>query len=201
MPKDYNTNSLGYKLRFKGPSTPDEYNQAAGRTDAVVEDAVDNTLYRGTLPQWQSEFQERLEQMTKIPRGVDQEATQRAKSRSKKPDEVIDVPEKVKAYVARVTSTMSDADKAALNGIAQEVADGITIDPSPAKRQAGPDKSLLSKADSWLTLPDDQLQAKIDKAQSAIDGGFELETDDETGKPDRRSLAQLIGRYADVLLA
>ncbi|HEU0049869.1 MAG TPA: hypothetical protein VFQ43_19935 [Nitrososphaera sp.] len=197
--KEYPTNSLGFKLRFKGPSTADEYNQAAGRTDAIVEDAIDNTLYRGTLPQWQSEFQQRLEQMTGIKRGVDQEATQRAKSRSKKPDEVKDVPEKVKAYVARVTSQMSDADKAALNGVAQEVADGITIDPSPAKRQAGPDKTVLSRADSWLTLPDDQLQAKIDKALAAVDG-FELETDEETGKPDRRSLAFLISRYADVLM-
>jgi hypothetical protein len=200
MPKAYETNSLGYKLRFNGPATVEEYDTAAGRKDACLEDACDNTIYRGTLPEWQSAWAKRLEEMTGVKRGVDQAATDRAKARSKKPEEVADIPEKVKAYDARVKASMSDADKNALNATAQEVADGIAIDPSPAKRQAGPGKDLLAKADSLLTLPEDQLQAKIDKYMAAVEG-FELETDEESGKPDRSSLARLIGRYLDYLMA
>jgi len=200
MPKEYETNSLGYKLRFKGPDSVEAYNTKAGRNDAALEDACENTIYRGTLPEWQAAFQERLEQLTGIARGIDQVATDRAKSRSKEPDKVKNVPEKVKAYVARVTANMSDADKATLPGLAQEVANGIEIDPSPSRRAAGPSKPSLVKADSWLTLPEDQMQAKIDKAMAAIDSGFELDTDEETGKPDRRSLAALIDKYVDTLL-
>jgi hypothetical protein len=200
MPKSYETNSLGYKLRFNGPATVEEYDQAAGRTGACLEDACDNTIYRGTLPEWQAAWAKRLEEMTSTKRGVDQAATDRAKARSKKPEEVTDIPEKVKAYDARVKASMSDADKNALNAAAQEVADGILIDPSPSKRVAGPDKALLAKADSLLTLPEDQLQAKIDKYTAAVEG-YELETDEESGKPDRTSLARLIGRYLDYLMA
>jgi len=199
MPKPYETNSLGYKLKFNGPATVEEYDQAAGRVGACLEDACDNTIYRGTLPEWQAAWAKRLEEMTGVKRGIDQAATDRARARSKKPDEVADVPEKVKAFDARVKSSMSDTDKAALNSVAQEVADTVGIDPSPAKRIAGPDKSLLVKADSWLTLPDDQLEVKINKAREAV-GAYDLELD-ENDKPDRISLARLIGKYLDELLA
>lgn len=199
MPKPYETNSLGYKLKFNGPAAVEEYDQAAGRVGACLEDACDNTIYRGTLPEWQAAWAKRLEEMTGIKRGIDQAATDRARARSKKPDEVADVPEKVKAFDARVKASMSDADKAALNSVAQEVADSIVIDPSPAKRQAGPGKDLLVKADSWLTLPEDQLETKINKAREAVPG-YDLEMD-ENDKPDRVSLARLIGKYLDELLA
>ena len=69
----------------------------------------------------------------------------------------------------------------------------VPIDASPSKRIAGPGKDLLAKADSLLTLPQDQLQAKIDKYKGAVE--HELETNEETGKPDRNSLARLIGKY------
>jgi hypothetical protein len=199
MPKQYETNSLGFKLRFNGPATVEEYDQAAGRVGACLEDACDNTIYRGTLPEWQSAYAERLEEVSGIKRGVDQEATERARSRSKKPEDVKDVPEKVRAFNARVQTQMSDADRAALNGLAQEVADGISVDPSPAKRVAGPDKQLLAKADSLLTLPEDQLNAKVEKYLSVVEG-FELERD-EADKPDRVSFARLIGRYLEYLMA
>jgi hypothetical protein len=198
MPKQYDTNSLGYKLRFNGPATVEEYDQAAGRVGACLEDACDNTIYRGTLPEWMRAFAVRLEEMTGTKRGTDAEATARAKARSKKPDDVKDVPEKVKAFHARVTASMSDADKNALNAVAQEVADTIAIDPSPAKRVSGPDKQLLGKADSLLTLPDDQLDEKVEKMIGRVEG-FELQRD-ENDRPDRSSLARLVGRYLEALM-
>lgn len=199
MPKTYETNSLGYKLKFNGPATIEEYDQAAGRVGACLEDACDNTIYRGTLPEWQAAWAKRLEELTGTARGVDRAATDRAKSRSKKPDEVADVPEKVKAYDARVTAAMSEADRAALAAVAQEVADGIVVDPSPAKRAAGPGKDLLAKADSILTMPEDQIEARVQKYLSRVDG-FDLQRD-ENDRPERVSLARLVGSYLDVLLA
>ena len=71
---------------------------------------------------------------------------------------------------------------------ARELASKTAIDASPSR----PDKDLLSKADSLLTLPADQLQDKVDKYLGAV-RDFQLETD-ENGKPDRVSLARLVGR-------
>jgi len=76
---------------------------------------------------------------------------------------------------------------------ARELASKTAIDASPSKRMAEPGKALLSKADSLLTLPADQLQDKVDKYLGAV-RDFQLETD-ENGKPDRVSLARLVGRY------
>jgi hypothetical protein len=76
---------------------------------------------------------------------------------------------------------------------ARELASKIAIDASPSKRMARPGNDLLSKADSLLTLPADQLQDKIDKYLGAV-RDFQLETD-KNGKPDRVSLARLVGRY------
>jgi hypothetical protein len=94
---------------------------------------------------------------------------------------------------------MSEVEKQELVVLAQKKADEITVDPSPSKRARGPDKVLLAKADSILTLPADQLQAKIDKYLAKVEG-FELETD-EADKPERTSLARLIGQYLDILLS
>jgi hypothetical protein len=195
----YETNSLGYKLSFNGPATVEEYDQKAGRVGACLEDACDNTIYRGTLPEWQDEWAKKLAEHTGQARQVDKEATDRAKSRAKDPSKVQDIMEKVKAFDKRVTAGMNDAQKAELGKLAQQVADNIFVDPSPSKRAKGPDKALLAKAESLLTLPDDQLQQKIDKYLSKVEG-FELETDDND-KPEKASLARLIGRYLDVLLS
>jgi len=76
---------------------------------------------------------------------------------------------------------------------ARKLASKTATDASSSKRMAGPGKDLLSKADSLLTLPADQLQDKVDKYLGAV-RDFQLETD-ENGKPDRVSLARLVGRY------
>ena len=57
MAKQYETNSLGFtKLKFNGPGTVEDYDRAAGKVGACLEDAVDNTIYRSTLPEWQAAF-------------------------------------------------------------------------------------------------------------------------------------------------
>jgi hypothetical protein len=195
----YETNSLGYKLSFEGPNTVEEYDQKAGRVGACLEDAIDNTIYRSTLPEWQDAWATKLAEVTGQPRTVDKEATDKAKARAKDPSKIQDIMEKVKTYDKRVTVGMNEQQKADLARMAQEVANTIMVDPSPSKRAKGPDKALLAKADSLLTLPEDQLQQKIEKYLGKVEG-FQLETDDND-KPERASLARLIGRYLDILLS
>jgi hypothetical protein len=58
---------------------------------------------------------------------------------------------------------------------------------------------LLAKADSLLTLPADQLQAKIDKYLSKVEGS-ELETDD-ADKPERNFSGAVHRPILDILLS
>jgi hypothetical protein len=191
----YETTSLGYDLKFRGPKTEEDYDRAAGKVGACLEDAIDNTIYRGTLPEWQEPFAKRIEELTGQKRQVNQEATDAAKKRSKNPEKVKDVMETVRVFHNRVTAGMSDEDKKALAAIAQEVADGITVDPSPSKRQGGLRKDLKSKAESLLTLPTDQLEAKVTSYLDYIEG-YELDRD-EANKPTVESLGRLIGQVLE----
>lgn len=197
--KTYDTNSLGYPLKFKGPATVEDYDRVAGKVGACLEDASENTMYRSTLPEWQDEFSKVLEERTGQKRTVNEKATADARGRSKNPDKVKDILETVRVYHNRVTAGMSDEDKKALAAEAQRIADGIVVDPSPSKRAAGLSKDLRNKADSLLTLPTDQLEAKVTKFMDKVPG-FEVERD-EANKPTPESLGRLIGQYLDALLA
>lgn len=195
---DYKTNSLGYPLTFKGPKTAEVYDRRAGKVGATLESAVENDIYRGTLPEWQSEFADYLSKTYGQERLVNEKATADARARSKSPDKVKDILETVRVFHNRVKAGLTDEQRAELKGIAQTLADGIFVDPAPSKRAKGIDKGYLEKAEGWLTLPDDQLEAKITKATNTV-GEFPLVMDEE-GKPTVESLGALIKAYIEALL-
>lgn len=61
--------TLGFDLTREVPSTVDEYNALAPkRTNPVLEDAVDNILYRNTFADFRSKFLDALEKQTGIGR-------------------------------------------------------------------------------------------------------------------------------------
>jgi hypothetical protein len=189
----YETNSIGFPLKFSGPDSVEAYDQKGGKQGLCLEDAIDNTIYRSTLPEWQDKFAPIVEQLTGVKRSVNEEATAAARARSKTPDKVKDVLETVPRYVKRAMANLSDEDKAALATEAQKVADGIEVDPSPSKRQGGLRKDLREKAESLLTLPVDQLESKITGYLEEIPG-YDLERDsDNENKPQVESLARLVG--------
>jgi hypothetical protein len=86
---------------------------------------------------------------------------------------------------------------AALQSWAQEVADTIPVDPSPA-RQSALAKGDLLKAEDILDRDADSVEAKVQKFLAAVPD-FELIRDDDN-RPEKQSLARLIGRYIDTLL-
>lgn len=192
--KKYNYGSCGYDLSFSGPATAEQYDIDAKEQGACVADAIAYVVPRSTLPAWQEAFTPKLEAFTGVTRGVDTEATAKAKARAKSPDKVEDVPEKFKAFNLRATAGLSDEQKAQLAVIAQEVADTIAIDVAPSARggSRGPAKDLLAKADSVLALSDDEIEAKITKWNGLLEKEFPLERD-ENGRPTRESLAYMAG--------
>lgn len=188
----YETNTLGYKIKLNGPGSVEEYDKKGGKDGLCLEDAVDNTIYRSTLPDVQDKFGEYLESMFGK-RQVNVEATEAAKKRSKTPDKVKDTLETWTRFHNRVTAGLDDAAKAELQTKIQEIADGIEVDPSPSKRRGGLRKDLREKAESLLTLPVDQLETKITGYLEEIPG-YDLERDSENeNKPQVESLARLVG--------
>jgi hypothetical protein len=200
MPKNVTVSTGPFRdLSFPGHETAEEFDREAGEVGACAEEADASVAYRSTLPEFHKAFTPTMEQLTGIKRGVNEEQTAKAKARAKDPAKVDPVPESFITYANRCKASMNEADWNALDAEARKLATTIPIDASPSKRIAGPGKDLLAKADSLLTLPQDQLQAKIDKYKSVVE--YELETDEETGKPDRASFARLIGKYLDYQLA
>ena len=195
--KQYSTNSCSYKLNFNGPDTVEEYDKRAG-TGQCLEDAVSNTIYRGTLPEWQEEFAAFLEKETGIKRGVDEDATAKLKGRAKNPDNVNPQPEKFRVYNARVKGTWVNGDdkkELQLQSWAQQVADKILVDPAPSVRQTAATKGDLAKVDDILSKDNEYVEAKVTKLLAAVPD-FDLQRD-EDGKPERLSLARLLGKWIE----
>lgn len=194
--KSYDTSSVGFDLVFNGPETAEEYDKAAGRVNAAVEDAVSNTIYRATLPKWQKAFVEVLASLTGVTRDVDAKATEKAKARAKDGAKTDDVLEKATAYIARASSIYAGDDKeklAELAAAAQACADSIPVDPSASVRQGGINKGWLAKAEDILARDEDAMEETIAKLLGVVDG-FVLDRD-EDGKPEKNSLARLVGKF------
>jgi hypothetical protein len=188
----YETNTMGYPIKLQGPDTVEAYDQKGGKQGLCLEDAVDNTIYRSTLPEVQDQFGAYLESVFGK-RQVNTEATEAARKRSKTPDKVKDVLETWTRFHNRVTAGLDEATKAELAAKIQEIADKIEVDPSPSKRRGGLRKDLREKAESLLTLPVDQLETKITGYLEEVPG-YDLERDsDNENKPTVESLGRLVG--------
>lgn len=202
----FKTSSIGFDLKFNGPSTAEEYNVKAGPRvsglDAVLEDAVGAEIAWSVLPEWQSAFADALAKADPVfTREVNADATAKAKAAAKSEDAKSKavVYETVSKSVKRYLAGKTDEEKATLAALAQTVADGITIDPSPSKRSGKIKGDLVAKADSILTLTDDDIEAKVEKLLSVVPN-YELVREDN-GMPNRDSLARMIGAYSDAMLA
>lgn len=194
----YEVSTMGFDVKLNGPDTVEAYDQKAGKVGSCLADACENTIYRSTLPELHGKLVEKIEALTGQKREVNQTATDAAKGRAKDASKVKDIMETVPKFVKRATAGMSKEDLAALQTEIQAIADTLEVDPSPSKRQRGPAKDLLAKADQILTLPEDQREAKITSWLNQVEG-FELERGEDDNIPTRESLALLIGELVKQL--
>lgn len=116
---------IGFNISKEVPSTPEEYNALAPkRVNACVEDAVSNTIYRGTSPVIRDKFCDYLEAERKIVRknfGTEDEPQ----------------PEKEGVYIKRAIAELVAANGKTEEGIRadllpfiQKFADEAPFDPS-----------------------------------------------------------------------
>lgn len=124
---------IGFNISKEVPSTPEEYNALAPkRANACVEDAVSNTIYRGTSPVIRDKFCDYLEAERKIVRknfGTEDEPQ----------------PEKEGVYIKRAIAELVAANgkdeagvRAELLPFIQKFADEAPFDPSLREGTGGP---------------------------------------------------------------
>lgn len=197
--KPYETNSCGYTLKFNGPASVEDYDSRGGQ-GACLEDACQKTINTRTAIAWQEAFASILQERTGIPRQIDEFATQRVKTKSKNPDNVAPISERLHAYNTRVIAQWANGDeekRAQLQAWAQETADKIEINPSPTtKPTASPTISKggdLAKANEILSHEKAYIEERVTLMLGEVPD-YDLLRDD-IGKPDAQSLARLLNRY------
>jgi hypothetical protein len=197
--KSYETHSCGYRLKFNGPETVEAYEEIGG-AGTCLRDAVRLAINAETLPAWQEAFAAVLEERTRIPREIDQEATSQLQARSRTPETVKPVNERVKPYTKRVLAIWVNGDKskqAQLQQWAQETADTISIIPAPLETEPVKlppiSKTELAKATEILGHEPAYIEERINLMLSDIPD-YPLARNLE-GKPEPESLARLINRW------
>lgn len=190
---------LGLKVNIKGiPTTAEEFDELAKRQNACLDEAVKNTLYRGTYSDIREELCEKIAEVHGI-------------ARKMKPGKVrtdgtpgAEVPDETEAdYIARAAARLDEAE--GLNadngkGVArfQPIADelDVTFDPSAKERKAGEGriaKVYLEAADTILASG--KAQNAVDKLVS-LNPGLVIDFDPD-GVPVKTSLALAVKANED----
>jgi hypothetical protein len=195
------TSSCGYNLTFKGPDSIELYDTKAGKDGTALAHACLYTVYRETLISWQEAFAQLLASRTGIPRQIDEQATARAKSQSKHPENVAPISERVLAYNKRVAAQWAngdDAKRAELQTWAQETADQIEAVPSPVTppaKEAAIGKADLAKAHEILSHPSEYIEERVALMLGELPDYELLRDAGNENKPNAENLARLINRY------
>lgn len=185
MSQRIEVSSLGFKLTKEVPSTVEEYNALAPkREQPCLEDAINNTLYRGTLAEFRGAVLEELGELTGVERAVVKPAAT---------EEDNDVYESEGKWFNRIKASKGIVKNEDLpaewSAIAQKHMDAAAFDPSAKERSSdGPAigkkdlafaKELLSRGEDKVAAVAGQLAAKL---------GREVATDE-------KSLARALADY------
>lgn len=178
---------------FLGHSSVEERDAEAGKVGSTLEDADYSDLYRSTVPEAHDKMAPELEKLSGVVRGVNAEQTAKNQARAKEGKTVKPVPETFVDYAARVKPLVSEEIWASIDSRFREIALATPVDASPSKRGGAASKANLEKADDIIGRPADAMEAAITKLLTTVPD-YEL-TRDEDGKPERTSLARLVGEF------
>lgn len=187
-----------------GHRTVEERDTEAGRSGITLEDADYSDLWRGGTDEIYAKWIPECEKLTGIKREADAERTAKAQARVK-PDKngnvktLNPVLDSQVTYAEKVQAQVSDEVWHKLDGLFRELALTTPIDASPSKRTGSVSKANLEKADDILRRTLDKIEIAVGQLQAVVPD-FDLQRDEE-GKPERTSLARLVGAFRDAPVA
>lgn len=178
-----------------GHASIEDFDREAGKVGAALEEADFSLIYRDTLPEIHSAVVSDIEVLSGIKRNVNADATAKLQARAKAGVTVADVLENFVPYANRVKANVDEETWKAIDAKFREVALATAVSAAPSVRTGGgaPSKANQEKADGLLQLDADTLETKVEKLMAAAPN-FSLARD-EDGKPERVSLARLIGAW------
>lgn len=141
--KPYQNSTLGFTLLLQAFATAEEFDQAGGRVGLCVEEANRNLIYRSWNPEFRDTFCEELEKLSKINRKT------KVEKKADGTDKIV-IDEKEVAYVNRVRLE-SDLTEEDLQELAERVASGIKLDPSPSTRSKKAPKEIVAAAETIMS--------------------------------------------------
>jgi uncharacterized protein YjbJ (UPF0337 family) len=160
MSQRIEVSSLGFKLTKEVPSSVEEYNALAPkRENAVLEDAISNVLYRGTLAEFRGSVLEELGKLTGVERAVIKPAAT---------EEDSDVLESEGKWFARIKASKGIVKNEDLpaewTAIAQKHMDLAAFDPAVKERSS--DGPVISKKD--LAFAEELFKRGVEKVQEVV---------------------------------
>jgi hypothetical protein len=217
------TSGLFKDLLFNGYDSIEDYDKDAGPIEgggsSGMLDLNKSLIWRSTLPEVQDKMVDFIKEKTNVALGVDEPATEKARKRVKlqaltgdaEKDveiekanaealaKVRNVPENFLPYSRRVKIEADKQDPSGalwkeIDAKFRELAESTKVDASPSRRQAGPSKESLTKADSILSRTPEEITATIAKME-AIVPDFVLEYGEDGTTPERESLARMVSAY------
>lgn len=131
--------SLGCKVNFAVPESPEEFDKLAERVGACVEEANDNVAYRGVLADFRYALCEAIEGETSNARGVEPviDAKTNKPKTGKDGQPVTKYTEKESEYVNRIVLVEKALTKERLQQIADDVSKTLVFDPKQQTRSTG----------------------------------------------------------------
>lgn len=181
-------------LSFIGHATAEDYDREAGEVGACVEDADASVLYRSTLnPEFHDKFTPILEQMSGMTRGINTDATAKAKARAKTPEaaaKVKDVQASFVDFANSVKATVPTEVWSEIDAKAHEVASQMRIDASPSQRVGAVSAENKARAQSWIDSGNAESKITQYAEEYSLDvSGIER---DDNGRPTVDSLGRFI---------
>ncbi len=171
--------SLGLDFTFTVPESVEEYNKSAPlRVNPVLEDAIDNVVYRSNLAKSRGEFVDAVEALTKIERKVEVSTGKSGKTITKYLETEKDYFDRVVLSNASRDSVTEEAARLAFQSLADKIASGILWDA--AVKEAG-GKAKKATKESTAIVADLRKNGKFDAAAAklAAQYGTAVPTEDE----------------------
>lgn len=188
---------------FLGHISAEDFDKEAGKVGSCVEEADYNVIYRDTLPTIHDKAEALLARLApSIPRGVNTKSTAKAQERETaaaakagRAAKEVSVPESFITWANRIKLGVDEATWKEIDTEFRALALATPVDATPNVRTSNlANKADLAKADDILTRDEDAIEAAVTKLQAPLASEFDL-IRDESGKPERVSLAKLVSAY------
>lgn len=195
--------TLGLKVLVPGvPTTCEDYNTLASRPgNPCLDDAVLSVIYRSWNAEFRSAFvpavAEALKADAEDPSVYDrQKVKEGAPKKDAEGNEVAGDPimEQDGAYLARIIAA-SGKEVTAFQSIADEIAAGISFDPSPSQRQGQLPKKFREAAEDLFSKKTDEQLVAIASKLEEINPGLKVQIDGS--KPNLDSFGRALRANAE----